>query len=188
MQPGSEANDFIEMAAPFEKSLYLTCYSLLKSRQDAEDALQETMLRAFRSFSNFRRNAKIQTWLRKIAVNVCIDMTRKRKNILSIDELTEEGSEQKDSSPGPYEQLERAERMRILSEALDEMKPEARNLILLRDVQGISYEEIADILDQPVGTVKSGLNRARHSLQKKLSLHADLFVRSTVNSDERRKG
>ncbi len=188
MQPGSEANDFIEMAAPFEKSLYLTCYSLLKSRQDAEDALQETMLRAFRSFSSFRRSAKIQTWLRKIAVNVCIDMTRKRKNILSIDELTEEGSEQKDSSPGPYEQLERAERMRILSEALDEMKPEARNLILLRDVQGISYEEIADILDQPVGTVKSGLNRARHSLQKKLSLHADLFVRSIVNSDERRKG
>ena len=187
MQPGSEANDFIEMAAPFEKSIYLTCYSLLRSRQDAEDALQETMLRAFRSFSSFRRNAKIQTWLRKIAVNVCIDMTRKKKNVISIDELSEEGSEPKDISPGPYEQLEHTERLRILSEALDEMKPEARTLILLRDVQGISYEEIADILGQPVGTVKSGLNRARNSLKKRLSQHADLFARSAVRTDERRK-
>ena len=187
MQKGSEADDFLELAAPYEKNLYLTCYNLLRSRQDAEDALQETMLRAYRSFSGFRKDAKIQTWLRKIAVNVCIDMIRKRKNVVSIDEMAEDGMEPGGCSAEPYERLERSERMRILSETLDEMKPEARTLILLRDVQGISYEEIADILNQPVGTVKSGLNRARNSLQKKLSLHADLFARSAVRTDERRK-
>ncbi len=187
MQKGNQANEFIEMAAPFEKKIYLTCYSFLGSRQDAEDALQETMLRAFRSFNRFRREAQIQTWLRKIAVHVCIDMTRKRKNILSIEDIQEDGEELKDSSPGPYDSLERTERMRILSEALDEMRPEARTLIILRDVQGLPYEEIADILSQPVGTVKSGLNRARSALQKKLNQHADLFARSTVSTEERRK-
>ena len=186
MQKGNEANEFIEMAAPFEKTIYLTCYSFLGSRQDAEDALQETMLRAFRSFSRFRREAQIQTWLRKIAVHVCIDMARKRKNVVSIDALQEDGGELKDNTPGPYDSLERTERMRILSEALDEMRPEARTLIILRDVQGFAYEEIADILAQPVGTVKSGLNRARSVLKKKLNRHADLFARNTVNTQERR--
>lgn len=184
MRTGDEANEFILAAAPYEKQVYLTCLSFLHSREDAEDALQETMLKAFRSFRSFRKDAKIQTWLRRIAVNVCIDIVRKRKNVDSIDRLTEAGSEPGDPLPGPYEKLEQSERMRLLKGALDEISPQARTLILLRDVQGISYEEIAGILNQPVGTVKSGLNRARASLQKKLNAHADLFSRGTAKRKE----
>ena len=185
MRTGNRANQFIDAAAAYERPLYLTCLSMLRNRDDAEDALQETMLKAFRAYRDFRGDAQLYSWLRKIAVNVCIDMTRKRKNVVSIDEMTEEGGEVQDTAVGPYEKLEKAERMRILGLAIEELKPDARTLIILRDVQGLSYEEISDALEVPIGTVKSGLSRARNSLQKRLTVHAELFGKA--NPDERRK-
>ena len=124
MRTGNRANQFIEAAAPYERPLYLTCLSMLRSRDDAEDALQETMLKAFRSYQDFRGEASLYSWLRKIAVNVCIDITRKRKNVVSIEELSDEGTEVQDNGIGPYEKLENAERMRILGTAIEELKPD----------------------------------------------------------------
>ena len=187
MKNSSQADDFIQAAQPYEKTLYTTCLNMLRNKEDAEDALQETMLKAFRSWSTFRADSQLLTWLRRIAVNVCIDMCRKKRNVLSIDDLQDEGTEPPDHSAGPYEKLEQAERMRILGQALTYMEPKAKALIMLRDIQNLSYEEIAQTLEQPVGTVKSGLSRAREKLRRQLNHDADLFVRNTVHSAERRE-
>ena len=171
----NDPEEFIRLAAPYEKTLYLTCLALLSQREDAEDALQETMLKAYRAWPKFRREAKISTWLKRIAVNVSVDMLRKRKPSVSVETMREAGQDLPDLAAGPYERLEKAERKRILYEALSLMDEEQRKLIVLRDVQGLSYEEISQTLDRPLGTVKSGLSRAREKLNRLLKIQPELF-------------
>lgn len=134
------------------------------------------MLRAFRSFDSFRGNAAFSTWIIRIAMNCCNDFLRKQKNVISLDSMQgESGFEAVDRAAGPYQQLENRERMRLLHAALKQLKDEYRQLIVLRDMQGFSYEELAETLSLSLGTVKSRLNRARKELSEILQKHAELF-------------
>ncbi len=161
--------------------MYFTCLRMLGNRQDAEDCAQEAMVRAFRAFDDFRGEAAFSTWIVRIAINACNDFLRKQKNIVSLDALQAEGGfEAVDRAKGPYQQLEDKERMQLLHEALRHLKEEYRQLIVLRDMQGFSYEELSDVLHISMGTVKSRLNRARHELCKILSEHAELFPHRSV--------
>ena len=114
-------------------------------------------------------------------MNVCVDALRKRKDAYSLDAMREDtGFDVKDESPGTYTLLEEKERKRLLKEGLSALAPEMRQMIILRDVQGMSYDEIAEILDMPLGTVKSRINRAREKLSVILRKSSELFSSRSV--------
>ena len=180
---------FEELAQRYERELYLTCYGILGHREDAADALQETMLRAWRGFHGFRGEAQWRTWFRRIAINTSIDFLRKRKPDASLDKMAEEeGFDPPDSQASVSGELETGERKRLLREAIAQLEEKDRTLIVLRDVRGLSYEEVASVLHVPLGTVKSRLKRARQKLAKILSADAELFEGGYVSKEERRKG
>lgn len=174
------AEDFEQLAQSAEKQVYLTCLRMMRSREDAEDAAQETMLRAYRAFSSFRSDSKFHTWIDRIAVNTCLDLIRKKRATVSLDMLRDEGFDAPDGRESVYARFDSRERMRLLKEGLDLLPDDMRTVIVLRDMEGRSMEEIASLLSLPQGTVKSRLNRARKKLCQFLSQNAELFDHSSV--------
>lgn len=174
------AEDFERLALGAEKQVYLTCLRMMRSREDAEDAAQETMLRAYRAFSSFRNDSKFHTWIDRIAVNTCLDLIRKKRATVSLDMLRDEGFDAPDGKASVYTLFDSRERMRLLKEGLDLLPDDMRTVIVLRDMEGRSMEEIASLLSLPQGTVKSRLNRARKKLCQFLFQNAELFDRSSV--------
>ncbi len=173
--------NFEEMAGKTEKTVYFTCLDMTGNREDALDCMQETMLKAYRSFSSLRNRdlRHFIPWIRRIAANTCIDMIRRRKNTVSLESMQEKGTDVSLDLPGPYEKLENAEKRRLMREAMQQLDDEARAMVIFRDVQGLSYDEIAEILNIPLGTVKSRIFRAREKLGRILRLNGELF--SPVN-------
>lgn len=154
---------------------------MLGHEQDAQDCAQETMLRAYRAFDHFRGDSSFSTWIIRIAVNCCNDFLRRKKEVISLNSMQEDtGFEAVDRAKGPYQQLEENERMRLLQEAIGQLKEEYRQVIVLRDMQQFSYEEIGQMLHLSLGTVKSRINRARKELCEILSVHGELFPVSNV--------
>ena len=157
---------------------------MLRRHADAEDSAQEVFVKVFRFMRNFTGQSSFSTWLYKIASNVCLDFLRKKKrrpvDTVSIHQTSGDGEEYVlpilDTAKSPYEQAQLSEAQRFLAKALNELSPEQRQVIVLRDVEGLSYEEIAEIIGVAVGTVKSRINRARQSLQKILAPHRELFL------------
>lgn len=178
----SQAEAFEALAAESEKSVYAVCCHMMGNSEDAMDCAQEAMLRAYRAFPSFRGDAKGSTWLIRIAMNVCLDEIRKRKKVVSLDEMREKtGFDPPDrKAAGPQEILEAKERKRLLTEAMKKLPEDARALIILRDMQQLSYDEIAQILSLPLGTVKSRLSRARDKLSEILQKSSELFSSHSV--------
>lgn len=178
---GGTSDAFEKAAAACEKQVYSVCLYRMGNREDAMDCAQETMLRAHRGFSSFRGDASAATWFTRIAMNVCTDALRKRQDVLSLDEMRqEEGFDPPDTAPGAYARLEQKERMTVLRESLQKLSEDARQLIILRDMRGMSYEEIAQTLSLPLGTVKSRMNRAREKLSALLNENSELFSSRSV--------
>ena len=176
-----KAEQFEALAAREEKRVYGACLHILGNREDALDCAQETMLRAFRAFDSFRGEAEFSTWITRIAINVCRDEMRRRRDAVSLDALREEtGYEIPDEGPGAYAQLEEKERLRLLREGIKALPDEMRQIIVLRDMQGRSYDEIASILSMPLGTVKSRVSRAREKLSSILRKSSELFSSTSV--------
>lgn len=176
----SDAERFETMVAAHERGVYLTCLGMLHNREDAQDCLQETMLRAYKAFSAFDNRAQVKTWLHKIAVNVCIDKIRRVKPAVSLDSLREDGFDMGDSAQDTYLKMEEGERRRLLKSALNALPDDMRALITLREINGLSYDDIASVLDIPLGTVKSRVSRAREKLARLLLQNAELFDRDSV--------
>ena len=174
-------SDFERLAAENERQVYAVCFHMMGNREDAQDCAQETMLRAFRAFASFRGDASFSTWITRIAMNVCTDALRKRRDAVSLDALREEqGFDPPDAAPTVYGRLEEKERLRLLREALSLLPADMREMIVLRDMQGKSYDEIAEILNLPLGTVKSRINRAREKLSVILKNSSELFSSRSV--------
>lgn len=181
------ANAFEEAVAPYERQVYFTCLRMMGNVQDAEDCAQEAMLKAYKSFSSFRGESKLSTWLYTIASRCCMDALRARKEAVSLNELQEAGWEKEDESPSPYLQLEEAQRKEALQMAITHLPHDQRLTLVLCDLQGLSYEEAAQTMDCPAGTVKSRLSRARTALKKILSQQMELFEPTGRPIDERGK-
>lgn len=179
------AASFEALAAENEKTVYFTCLNLTGNREDALDCAQDTFLKAHQAFDTFRDGAAFTPWIRTIARNVCIDFLRKKRNAFSLEELREEGFDAPSSAPLPAELLERKEQRQLLRQTLARLDDDARVMIVLRDVEGESYEDIAARLNLPVGTVKSRIHRAR---QKMISLlqNAEQSGEKSVYNSERR--
>ena len=179
---------FEALVAPFERRIYLTCFKLMGNEQDAGDCAQEALLRAYRAMHSYRSESRLETWLYRIAYNVCLDSLRKRKRTAaeSLEAMSESGFTPEDKGQTPYAALEQKERMSALKKGLEKLPEDMRTVLLLSQVEGMGYDEIADITGAPVGTVKSRINRARLKLKEILMEHAELFPSVTVQRDERR--
>ena len=152
--------------------LYNFIYRFVGDRETAEDIVQETFLRAFRKRDEYRAIANFSTWLFTIAGNLAKSELRRRKRWRMIsaerDEETDTGMELPDESARPDKVAESSIADVQIQNAINSLPNNYRQVILLRDVEGMSYQEISEIVDCPVGTVKTRVNRARLKLQQKL--------------------
>lgn len=163
---------FEKIVERYKDQLLNFAYRFLGSRQEAEDVVQDTFLRVYRNRKAYRRVARFSTWIYTIAGNLAKTELRKRKRrkLFSISDLgfEEKDYEISDLSHNPEDDVEGTLKEEIIQREIEKLPPKFREVIILRDVQGLSYEEIALILKIPIGTVKSRVNRARLRLQKRL--------------------
>lgn len=175
---------FEKLINEHQKTVYNISLKMLKNEQDAYDAAQDSLLKAFRYISNFKGNSAFSTWIYKITVNTCLDMINKKKqkgNIISIEQQislkdNEVTLQFEDKKQNVVSEILEEERKKVLYEAIDMLSVEHREMILLRDIEGFSYEEIAKITDKNIGTVKSKINRARIALKNILLKNKELFL------------
>lgn len=152
------------------RKVFNVAYKFVGKHDEAEDLTQEIFLKIFRSLHTFDRRANFQTWLISVSRNLCIDHYRSvRKERETIDRDVDAG----DLAPvsrelGPYASLEHDDRRALLRRALDELPPTLRSAVLLRDIRELSYQEIAEQLGLPEGTVKSRINRGRLELARQI--------------------
>lgn len=155
----------------YQDRLYRTMIALVGSREDAQDVVQDAFVRAFQNLDSFRGNAAFYTWLYRIALNTASSRRRRRRPERSIEGLRERsGREPIDERPGarPAENLDRRERVEQLHRALARLSEDHRTALVLKEMEGYKYEEIAEILECPIGTVRSRLHRARLELREHL--------------------
>lgn len=147
-------------------------YRMCGDAQLAEDAAQETFLRAWQNLSSYRTGTLLRNWLYRIAVNAGTDMLRKNRRILPNDI---EDLHLTDRQPGPESLVSQNERTRLVQKAILSLPEASRAVLVLREYEGLSYQEISSTLDIPVGTVMSRLNYARNTLKAKLQPQLSLL-------------
>jgi RNA polymerase sigma-70 factor (ECF subfamily) len=164
----------------YQNRLYPTVLRVVGSAEDAKDVLQDTFLRAFEKLDQFQGESSFYTWLYRIAVNLALSGHR-RQRVRFVPRsngqyLVRRGDDPADESADadPTSSLERAEREQMVEAALDQLCPDHRAVIVLKDFDGHRYEEISAVLQIPVGTVRSRLHRARCELRDRLSSLVDL--------------
>lgn len=171
---------FNELFKMYESKVINIAYGMLSDRDDAYDAAQEVFIKVYRNISSFKENSSLSTWIYRITSNTCNDFLRKRMKsagAISINSFDNENNmDIPDKSPLPEEYAELSEAQATVRKAISELSDEYREIITLCDVEDLSYEQTANILNCPVGTVKSRLNRARKLLKKKLSDNRELFL------------
>lgn len=156
---------FAEVVRGNQARILRLATGMLRDRDVAEDVAQETFVRAFRFYTSFRSEAALSTWLYRIAVNLCIDAQRKQGRIERLAD-DDERAERPDPSPAPDRALEVRELARQAGAALETLSPDHKAILILREVEGLSYAEIARVLRIPKGTVMSRLFHARANLQR----------------------
>ncbi len=162
---------FEHLVSRYEARVFAVAYRLTGNRQDGEDLAQETFVRAWKALPNFRGEASLSTWLITITTNLWRDQQRKHKlPVESMDDSVafEDGEvrlQWADPSPGPQDIMEDDETRRQLGQWISNLKPEFKTALILRDIQGYSYEEVAVMTRTSIGTVKSRINRARGYLK-----------------------
>lgn len=173
-----ELSAFEELVRLYEKRVYMVALRSTGTPEDAADITQEVFLRAWRSIESFRGDSGFSTWLFRITMNLCVDFARHKQVQPQTQPLVGEDETERpipDHAPTPEEHLENRELGRELAAALDEVSEEHRQIVLLRDVDGMSYTEIAETLEISEGTVKSRLSRARLALRAILLRRGNLL-------------
>lgn len=173
---------FDDLVGRYEKQVYNFAYRLTRNYDDANDISADAFVKVYSAIDSFRGDANFSTWLFRIVTNLYLDWRKRSKAHMNIplDEYIdlEESSvarQVEDPSPGPLELLQAGERFGVLERAINDLPEYQRVMVLLYHTQGKSYEEIAQIVGLPIGTVKSRLNRARLALRKKLEPVRELF-------------
>jgi RNA polymerase sigma-70 factor (ECF subfamily) len=160
---------FGELVRKYQDRLFNTIAHVIGSREDALDAVQEAFVQAFLKLETFQQSSAFYTWLYRIAFNCAATQRRRRKPMLSVEQARESsGLEPADPQPGPEDHAQSDERCRQVREAIDGLTEEHRRVLVLREIDGCCYETIADILEVPIGTVRSRLHRARLQLREEL--------------------
>ena len=166
---GGDHASFGELVRRYQDRLYTAVVHIIGCRSEAEDVVQDAFVQAYLKLETFKHNSRFYTWLYRIAFNVSISRRRRRRVEISWDESRElTGEEPLDDGVSPVEPLEEAERRELLQQAMTRLTDEHRAIIVLRHMEEFSYEDIAQILDISVGTVRSRLHRARAALLEHL--------------------
>jgi RNA polymerase sigma-70 factor (ECF subfamily) len=176
---GGEEAAYRELVRRYERPLFSLLYRMVRDRELAEDLAQETFVKALNAIESYRPEYKFSSWIFKIANNAAIDHLRRRE----LDTLSLEGSPHAetpeaieatvlqigDRQESPLDEVEARELGGEIEAAIAKLRPEYRSCILLRHVEGRAYEEIAEILGLPLGTVKTYIHRARNELRRELA-------------------
>lgn len=169
---------FAKLLARYRGAIYNLCYRMTRHPEDARDLAQEIFIKVFSLLDRYDESFAFSSWLFRIATNHCIDyLRRNRLRFLSLEGIVgPDGDEIElqlpDSGPQPDTVLQRKEALLRLSEVIGELPPHYRIITLLRHDQQLSYEEIAEILELPLGTVKARIHRARNLVQRMLKARA----------------
>ena len=168
-----DRNAFSELVRTHSQGVLNVIYRMCGNMQVAEDAAQETFIQAWLRLSSYRQKSSLRNWLYRIAVNTAIDMLRKEKRILpgAVEDLR-----LTDSGPSPEMLLASSERTEVVQDAVLTLPDASRAVLVLREFESLSYQEIADALEIPVGTVMSRLNYARKLLREKLEVQLFSFA------------
>lgn len=174
-----EVEAFEELVTRYERKVYNLAYRFTGNHADAGDLAQEVFIRVFRSIRGFREESSFSTWIYTIAVNVCRDELRKRKRRKNVfwEEMSPSQAETaagRDTSL-PEEELERRDLQQLMQHYLRQLPENHRLILLLREMEQLSYEEIASVLNCSIGTVKSRLSRARNALKDIIKTDGELF-------------
>ena len=174
-----EVDLFARLLSEHQDKLYRVAYRMAGHHEDAQDLLQDALLEAYRSFKRFQRGTYFDKWLYRIMTNTFIDRQRHRKRVGRVESLDAPqpgkedgetiGREIPDWEDEPSRKVLRETFDEPIQKALDSLKPEFRMVMILSDVEEFSYEEISEMLDIPIGTVRSRLHRARDTMRQKLA-------------------
>jgi len=169
---------FRELVRRYERPVFSLIFRMVRDRETSEDLAQETFIKVLNHIDRYRPEFKLSSWLFKIANNVAIDHLRRRQlRTVSIEgaphaatasEVEATSMDVVDQTETPLQEMESKELGSAIERAIAQLRPEYRSCILLRHVEGRSYEEIASTLDLPLGTVKTYIHRARHELREAL--------------------
>jgi len=177
-----DSEAFSKLMEAHEHRMYAVAFRMCGNREDAQDCLQESMLRIYRAISGFKGQSSFSTWIYRITINTCLDELRRRKmrKTTSLDNLLDTGWSPSDSMDTPENNSIRMEQRRMIEQAISSLPDDMRAAIVLRDIQGFPYETIASALDTNVGTIKSRISRGREKLRDILSRQSELFDRKNV--------
>jgi RNA polymerase sigma-70 factor (ECF subfamily) len=173
-----EKEAFNRLVLKYKDKVFNLCYRFCGNYEDADDCAQEAFIKVYRSLNGFRQESSFSTWLYRITANTCKNKIssvkyKQGKIAVRLDEPidTKEGSVNREiegRSPNPKRELENKEKGILIQEAVDTLSADHKAVVVLRDIEGFSYEEIAEITGYALGTVKSKLARAREELRTKL--------------------
>ncbi|MCI5892602.1 MAG: sigma-70 family RNA polymerase sigma factor [Clostridiales bacterium] len=184
-----DADAFEKIISEYQNVVYSVAYRYADNAEDAADMSQEIFLKMFRNINTFQFKSKLSTWIYRVATNTCIDLVKKTKNVrntYSIDDGYENSdgetkfNEIADDSSQPDIAVENGEIRDVINMAISRLSDDYRLVIILRDIQGLSYDEISEIVGCSVGTVKSRISRGRKNLREILFEDRELFEKYYV--------
>jgi RNA polymerase sigma-70 factor, ECF subfamily len=175
---------FTQLIVQYQVPLYNMALRMVGGREDAADISQEAFLRAWEKIRTLR-DAPFKSWLFQIAVNLCYDHFRRgrRYGVMPEDDQASNVIGLGIVTPDPQEHAEASERHRLVRESIEALEHDMRVAIVLRDVNGMAYDEIAGVLRVPLGTVKSRIARARAQVQERLQQHPEVFPREDARAE-----
>jgi len=163
---------FGEIVKRWERKIFALCFGMLGREDDARDAAQETFIAAYRNLSNFRGEAKVSSWLHRIAVNQCLTVKRRAKTRSEEFLDDEDGSEERvfiaPLQNSPSRQAEQVERLKLVRTAVSSLPTDLRQVIVMKEFEDMTFQEISETLEIPLSTVKSRLYTALKQLKMKL--------------------
>lgn len=164
-----DSEGFGRLVQRYQDRLYNSLVRVLGSAEDARDVVQDAFVQAYLKLETFRGDSAFYTWLYRIAFNLAMSHARKRRPTTSLEQARESfGREPVDGQPLPEMHMVRRERVQLVHAALASLSAESRQILVLRELEGCRYDQIAEILELPVGTVRSRLFRAREQLREQL--------------------
>ena len=185
---------FEQLMLDSQDRVYTLCLRMTGDREDALDLAQETFFNAWRGLGSFQGNSSFSTWVYRLASNACIDFLRKRKRRQqgesphSLDDEEAPLPEPADPRGSPEEELERRELRRAVERGLQALPDHHRQVLVMRELSGMSYQEIGAVLDLDLGTVKSRIARARLALKKFLVQEGNFSPETPSKQTKSRRG
>ena len=173
-----DADTFEQLVVSYRDQVFRLALRMCGSEADADEVAQEAFLSAWKALPNFRGESQFSTWLYQLTTHAAIDLMRREKRQIAAADITEVSAA--DPAPSPQQQAEQSEQREIVRDAILQLAPEQREVVVLRFMEELSYEEIGAVLKLPSGTVKSRLNRAKAQLKEILSKSGNLFGAGSV--------